>query len=372
MGLSNEERLLKFYNQLAWWRQGLVKLYDAVEDSGMYGSDENPKSIVRRWIGTLDCLVGRMVRSSDASGAYWILGESDGNFRGLVSNIDLLGLAEPVSADEDEGDEGEPSYGSLGWAMRYLDLPEVTKRLTAGKFRSDYPEIALRLALWWDMWHNVAATLYPVCRYDDKVFKAILDDLTKLLGEMVNLRYAVVTRGGHPSNIGIVHKLEGALLSRYRVVRHLIDVDEKKVYSELSGPRGQQRRKALMKKLNQDNYDVGKQVERVGSMTLTEIEESLKKLESDVYEFRNKSSQEEYAKEQARSDGLFGPKPRSRAELERVIDESNDIEEIRRAVAERSAIYNTFGGVADSRIEQLQKQAKKAEVKKGAAKKGKK
>jgi hypothetical protein len=356
MGLSDEERLLKFFNRLMWWRQTLVKLHAEVEKGPMYVGDGSPKQIVKRWIDTLDSMAGSMVMKLDSSSAYWLLGENEGNYRSLVTDPHMSDLASPVSDEDDD----PVRHGSLHYWMDHLSLLECTKRWTGGKYECGIHvdrDCVKRVALWWEQWQQVDAVLYPVNRYRDKLFRPIRDTLNRLLGEMVNLRYAVVLRGSMPSDASMVNKVEGALLSRFRIVHNLLREEDKKLTSEFAvifTPKASaKRRKAYFTRWNEDDFDVQKLIEQVGNMTLVQVAKYLKDEASKNYDDKNKRNAEERAKAQKdkRPDGILGATPRSKAELERIVQESKDADAIEQATQELEEVYHAYWSLGRSRIE---------------------
>lgn len=371
MGLSDEERLLKFFSRLMWWRQALVKLHDACEKRGRYKNDDSPRRIVRRWVTTLDAMAGAMVTKLDSSGAYWIIGENEGNYKGLITDPDLMDLASPVSDEDDD----PVRHGSLHHWLDHLSLLECAERWTGGKYECGIHvdrDCVKRIALWWTQWQQVDAMLYPVNRYRDKLFRPIQDTLNRLLGEMVNLRYAVVLHGAMPSDAGMVNKVECALLSRFHIVHKLLREADKKLTREFAAiftPKAtKRRRKAYFTRWNEDDFDVQQVIEQVGNMTLVQVAKHLKDEVSKNYDDKNKRNAEERDKVQKdkRPDGILGAPPRSRKELERIVEESKDADEIEQATAELGAVYHTFWGLGADRIKKEGLRKKKPGVKAGA------
>lgn len=174
MGLSNEERLGKFFWTAMEWRKRLVQLAVVAER----------KAPVRRWMRQLDELVGMVQHAKSGGGSYWILGEDETALRGLM--MDTFSL-------EYRGDPVEPELpkmDSVAWHRTRLGIVEVAARLTSGKYRDSQTVCAM--AAWWHAYDCVSAMAYPVFRYDDRLFSSTMKRaFRRLTGEMVNLRFEV-------------------------------------------------------------------------------------------------------------------------------------------------------------------------------------
>lgn len=174
MGLSNEERLGKFFWTTMEWRKRLVQLTAVAER----------KAPVRRWVRQLDEMVGMVQHKAGGGGSYWILGEDETALRGLM--MDTFSL-------EYRGDPAEPElpkFNTVAAHRARLGIVEVAVRLTSGKYRGS--QTVRAMAAWWHAYDCVSALAYPIFRYDDRLFSSALKRaFRRLTGEMVNLRFEV-------------------------------------------------------------------------------------------------------------------------------------------------------------------------------------
>lgn len=172
MGLSNEERLTKFFWTAMEWRKRLVQLTTHAER----------KAPVRRWIRWLDELVGMVQHAKSGGGSYWILGEDETALRGLMA--DSFGL-------EYRGDPAErkrPEAGTVEWHRAHFGIVELADRLTSRPYEDR--KTVRALAAWWHAYDCVSAMAYPIFRYDDQLFSNEMKRaFRRLTGEMVNLRF---------------------------------------------------------------------------------------------------------------------------------------------------------------------------------------
>jgi hypothetical protein len=87
MGLSNEERLYRFFYRCVLWKRCLEKLRDSLKEQPL---KEGYKTVQGR-LDRIDLIVGRQISCLDTNTVYWILGPNDTNFRSLFQspyNID--------------------------------------------------------------------------------------------------------------------------------------------------------------------------------------------------------------------------------------------------------------------------------------------
>lgn len=123
-------------------------------------------------------MLGTQILKQETNSAYWLMGPNEDNFAGLLTQESVRWTGEDTS----------PPHDSFGYWEREFNHAFVVSRWHGWGFaREDGLEV---LAAWWDQWQWVGATLYPLYRYHDKVFpRQVREDLTALLGEMVNRRY---------------------------------------------------------------------------------------------------------------------------------------------------------------------------------------
>jgi hypothetical protein len=359
MGLSDDERLLKTYRAVAEWRQLLRRLHAVVAPTALYAGGESPQRLVRRWIGLLDELMGRLIATSERSSTYWLLGANEHDYRSLFASPYELARAQPVA----DAPERSPESGSLDWWLEASSLVSTAEHLAPYAIGHEEHTLTKRLAYWWHQWRYVAATLYPVLRYDDPLFQPIGRRLLRLLGEMGNLRYAVVGHGTQPLDeedaefYAELLRRENALLNKHQLVSHFL------AQADLAA----ERRRVKPKARRTDQFDMGAIYARVAALTLSEVVELVKQLTEAAYTRQLQSA----APAASPPDGIMGPSPRPAAELERLIETSDDPTVIRRAAAELEHVYGCYYGGVEQRLQELERRPAQSKAKAKAKAKAK-
>lgn len=361
MGLSSEERIVKFFWATMAWRRLLYLLAEALHGRGMGNrdlKDDQVAKIVDGWVARLDHIIGRMIVKANFTGAYWLFGSNDDSFKELCGNHHgLANYSKPEDGEQRVLIDRTPHYGSLKY-WQAMGFAELAKKLSSGKFSQLYHDEMVTCGMWWDQFRYVDSILYPVDRYQDGLFSSIRDDMVQLLGEMTARRLDI-----QKHNEGLSDRteftdnamVEQALLCKHKVLMHLLDDAEKQLDPPLKqkGRKLNKREHAKWRKcyegLYTEHFDIGPLIEQAGTMSLAEVETFLEQRAHEEYERKNKLHHEQNEEDEKKKypfSGLTGPVARTEEELEHIIHTTTDGQEYEKAYKEREHVYNTTSGFA--------------------------
>lgn len=290
MGLSNEERMTKFLWCMQGWRKKVVDLQESLGRK-----EEKSRRVVGSWVKRIDGMTGEIVQGANRNSAYWLLGENEGSFHGLMSNpYDLRSDAEPDSYSV----MGESKYETAGWWSSEVDFSFVASRIVFPPYKSH--EGLAQLAKWWDQHGYVSAIIYPVWRYDDDLFsKRVKNEFQKLIGEMTNLRFEVCfSEYGDKTD---QHRIETYLLLKSKAFHLLLQQETKKLKGAAY----------LEKKFN--GYALFKKVAAMSALDLKNLFDAESKRK---WDWDRKYHKDEDAKKVEKASGLFGPVVKKKEEEE--------------------------------------------------------
>lgn len=348
MGLSSEERLKKFYWRMTWIRRHLAALAEAIPTNDGSGWD-HAHELVSEWSSTIDDMVGAMVKKTDSSRSFWLLGSPPESFQSLWTDHYNL------------GSQGSPAM------TRVAELPghEFREALNRWSYRDAaeswaHPNdrnSARIIAAWWDLWDQIDGTLYPVFRYDDDLFEPIIPTLLRWIGALVNNRYhlaayqmyrdAMLNSEGYDK----LRRLEHALLCRVEVVHLLAEpmeyadgptlAEQKCMAEHAKHPRGAFATATMMSASDPSANDFRDLVIHVGTMGLSTVKKHLDDADRAKRERERESRLEHDGKEP--KDRLLGPTPPSAGELEELIDDEDaPMEKRREAVRILRDVYRVY------------------------------
>jgi hypothetical protein len=292
MGLGTDERYAKFFFTMQGWRSKLNELRRALEAERTSAySTETSASVVTSWIARIDLLVGQCLRLTNSSSAYWILGENKDSFVGLLTN--------PYELNDSDSDKAavlfpDPTAGSIEAWLRDSSYKETASYLQSNAVRH---EGLNALAAWWDAFAYVSAVMYPVWRYEDDLFSSeIKVGFLALIGEMVNRRFEVCFGANSPKSPA---RSELFLLLKHRAFHVLLDelgrtIPKEEYWTKIIDGEGLYARIASMN---------SKELKAFFEAELT------RKHKQDC-----EYDTEEAAKQEQKSDGLFGVKSVVRVE----------------------------------------------------------
>lgn len=289
MGLSNEERLSRFF----WLMQDFrAKLHDfaerlSVERTNVY-TTERVQAVARGWVEQADRLVGLLLRRTNRGGStYWFLGEGEQSFGALRSEpYELTYDAEPNAYAASQDAEYETAH----WWADNADYAMAADGLQRSGFKRR-PELVL-LAKWWDLYGYFSAILYVMDRYDDDLFpQEVQDGFVQLMGEMTNRRFEVCY--GCDSANQECAKQEYYLLLKFKAFRLLLQQETKPLKGD----------DYFKKKF--DGYALWDKVAKMSAKDLKKLfDEEQERKSNWESEYRAK----EFEKKEKKADGLFGPK----------------------------------------------------------------
>lgn len=339
MGLSDEERVSKFYRAMCGWRRSLVKLQNVHLPEAMSYEQPRYSAEVGSWIATLDDIVGMQIERTNTNSAYWIFGSNENGYRSHFENT--YGLGNRPSIEE------KSKRDSLSWWISHTDIVIVAAQLNGHPF--SHNSWVAYFAAWWEQWNWVDAILYPVRRYEDNVFsEKVKAALTRLIGEMANRRYDMFSEHTvSDENVDECCATESALLAKYRLVHLLFTKESSKIWKLV---RNDKQRLAMRKKEYEDRFDGHALIARVGKMSLFEVKSLLDAEEERLYNERSKQDKKRFEEEQEKKkkdpkyDGILGPPTRTKEELRRIWDTSLDLEECRKAAEELEHYGVSWGG----------------------------
>jgi len=284
MGLSNEERVTKFLWCMLGWRKKVVELQESVSRQRR---GDKARGVTAKWVKTIDHLTGQVVRGANRNSAYWIMGENEGSFHGLMSQpYDIRSDAEP------SGYEGLPEgeYEAVQWWQDNADFSFVAQRLVFPPYKGH--EGLDSLAKWWDQHGYVSAVVYAVWRYQDGLFSPkIRREFEVLVGEMTNRRFEVCF-SEHGVEAKTQHKMETYLLLKSKAF-HLMLRDETK---NLKG-------EAYFKR----KFDGYKLFEKVAAMSAKDLKDLFDAEDKRKWDWDRQYRKDEEAKKVEKVSGLFGP-----------------------------------------------------------------
>lgn len=351
MGLSVGERREKFHWSIMGLRRKLVDLAEILEGkTGEYSCkmSDNAK-LVRSWVDMIDHIVGVHIVNTNFNSAYWILGSNSEGFRSLWEKPYDLGN---IGAKEhkDELNIYNPNYGTYAWWDDSSTLVDFAKLLCGDDFNNDHRSEILVISHWWDAFAWVDSVLYGIFRYEDDAFKEIHDSLYRLIGQMVNYRYDIMVAYRAEDLTDKSRNIEHALLCKYRIFRDLVKKERnaaEKRFNKKNGTTG-------WFKTFTERMEIGPIIEQIGKMSMAATERALKEMENETYKRNRECRNKEYDKKKKdKPDGLFGPSPRERAVLEKIMGTTTNREEFEAARLEMENVYNIFGGGWDVLIKHI-------------------
>lgn len=174
MGLGNEERFEKALYTLL----GMLGQLDTREYTTW--KDDWAKEHVDAVRESATQLLGMIVQRLDTTSAYWLMGESSSGLRSLTCEFfraedsqDYFNML--MDDDSDRGGHG-------------MSLANFSGRLGFNR----HPGMK-ELADWWELWAYIPAILYPVNRYEDRLFnKEFKQELNRLIASMMQLKQRLV------------------------------------------------------------------------------------------------------------------------------------------------------------------------------------
>lgn len=290
MGLSNEERISKFFWTAMGWRRALSALALKVGDERVsWYTDERAEAVVRGWIADIDTMVGTVhLKTGNRGNVFWLLGEGDSTLRGLVA--DTYGLGRDAAPPSPFDLSKEPEYESVRWWSEKADHAFTAGRLVFPPFKGH--KGLEQIALWWDAYGYMSGLGYPLNRYEDKVFPdAVHERFTALCGQIINRRFEVCF-GSDTSDEGV--RVEQYLLCKHNIFHALLDEETKKRKGD----------DYFKKKFN--GYAL---YERVATMSAKDMHEFFEKQSKAKWDWERKYNETERKKKEAqpKPDGLFGP-----------------------------------------------------------------
>jgi hypothetical protein len=333
MGLSNEERLEKYYDNLLFFRMDLLALRNSLCDRHTPQHSNEKAAIVDSWIQRVDLLTGRMIRAQDFSGGYWIFGSNETNFRSIYDKHYDLGRQSIL----DEMRENERNSDTPHAVMDRISFPETARFWTQGQF--NHTNGAEQLAFFWDAHSRIAGFLYAVYRYEDNLFpENVKAELLSLFGEMANRRFELISWYGNTYKDVIPSQMEveQALLCKWKLV-----------IAELTRMDLEDREQTV---------DKGALLTQVGKMTLSSVKTRLEELESAEWERKSKYGSKE---EGLSFSGVMGPQARTKKELEKILETSDNLEECEIADKEMGTVYSSYWGGWRTRFEAPKNKSKK-------------
>lgn len=289
MGLSNEERISKFFWTAQGWRKNLAELARKVGDSRVsWYTHERCDEVVNRWVAEVDTLVGLVhLKTSNGGSMFWMLGEGDRSLRGVRSeSYQLRSDAQPQTYVTME----EPEVETVRWWQDHADHAKTAERLTGYGYKNH--EGLAAIAHWWDCYGYMSSLSYALNRYDDKLFAdAVHERFTRLCGEIINRRFEICFGAIENEN---VFKTEQYLLSKHNAFHSMLEDATKKL-----------RGTDYFKK----KFDGNALYERIAKMSAKDLFEFFEAKQKAKWDWDRKYHADEAKKADAnpKPDGLFGP-----------------------------------------------------------------
>ena len=281
MGLSNEERIYKFYKRCTWLRKALVKLLDHLKDSKLMLGNEPKVEIVQGWINDLDDIVGQEIAKSDTSSAYWLFGSNKENFESYMEDYHNL--------DENEDIRKEPSFASFNY---YRDNTSIVDFVKLFKEIPGEHTTITTLAHWWDCWQYTGWMLYAVNRYDDNLF-VTKNAFIRLLGKMVNGRFDLIE-----NKIEEGLETENLLLCKYHIFNSMMRELESQHNKHREPPKKNKKEEIKVPDYDKDYFNIQKEIcEKLMKMTVKQVIEFRNKEEDRKFKWDMKYDRKQYAKE---------------------------------------------------------------------------
>lgn len=317
MGLSDEERLQKFYFGAMRFRNHLKHL-----KSVMRRANANTLKIVDGFIDEVDLLVGMVIRSTDSSSAFWFAGMPEGEYAALFHREDdeMAQAGLPVENDR-------PSWikeGSLADFASNYDLNWLAEHSLENL--NEWDALTCRsLAAWWTAWDEVGNFFYVLNRYNDDLFgEEVKTRFMRLIGRFANTRYRLTGDGWELSDTRKAHRIEKALLGRHQAFKVVLENERKR--------RGLRADTAPFQR-----WDFLKAFQKMSLFDLHQV----------IEKTRQKERKEKYKCQHPdveKVDTLFGPPMPTRAELETIIETSPDREAVEKAVKQLEVLYSCWIG----------------------------
>lgn len=287
MGLSNEERLSKFFWSMQDFRSKLHDFAERLPDerTSVYTS-ERARDVARGWVAQVDLLVGLLLRRTNRGGStYWLMGEGEQSLGALRSETYQLSHdAEPDSY----GILREAEYETVSWWRENADHAMAADRLQFSGFKKR--DGLVSLAKWWDLYGYFSAVLYAMDRYDDALFpQAVQDGFIRLIGEMTNRRFEVCYGYAQDDHA----KQEMYLLLKLKAFHLLLSEEEKKRKGD----------DYFKKKF--DGYALW---EKVAKLSAKDMKALFDGEQERKWKWEREYRATEAEKKEEKADGLFGPK----------------------------------------------------------------
>ena len=217
VGLSNEERLTKFFWNALGWRRKLSRLATVVGDARVSSfTSEEAATVVTGWIATVDTLVGAVHLAGGGGSAYWLTGESEQSLCAM--------LADPYLLENASQPPPETPTETLNWWDTAANYSFTAGRLVFPPFKGH--EGLAQLARWWDCYGYMSALWYAINRYEDGVFKSeVRERFTRLCGEIINRRFEVCFGQFNEDNDEPA-RVEQYLLTKHNIFHALLDAEQ--------------------------------------------------------------------------------------------------------------------------------------------------
>lgn len=324
MGLSDEERLSRFYFGATRFRKHLKHL-----KSILRRADNGTIKLVDGYIEELDLIVGMVIQKSDSTSSFWFAGMPEDSYASLFHG-EGKDLAQAGLPDEPD----LPFWvkeGSLGEFIREYDLVWLAEH--SCQHLNEWDEITCKaLAMWWTAWEEIGNFFYAVNRYHDDLFgEEVKTRLLRLVGRMANGRYRLTGDGYEESDTKKANQIEQLLLGRHQAFQVALQIERTRLGDQ-----------ADIKPF--DRWDF---LEAFQSKSLFDIHQMLEG-------FRAKEREQKYESQKPGPDkhsGLHGPPMPTRAELEKTIDTTGDRVACEKAVKQLEVLYNCCIGGWERRFD---------------------
>lgn len=357
MGLSNEERISKFYNTMRYWRADIIALRNSIDRQ----TGRNARRRVAAWITELDEIVGLMISSKDSNSAYWILGPNDSNYRSFFQSQHGLGAWQKVRTGnpDDDWNIGEDPHAkvqslSFEWWSKQVTIVDFARRITDDRYDSQHNHIAIITAAWWTQWDWVDALLYPLNRYQDNCFpRAVHKRVSRLIGLMANTRYSLLSESqdGTVSDYyeNVIRGVEQALLCKWRVFCLMMNTASNEITKGKMGA-------DYIKATRTDKFDCEAIIGRIAGMNLAQVQKFLDDDEHAKYERQYHGSNgggddsnngsdngsDNGSKKKPKPNGIFGPDARTQKQLLEIVHNGTVRKEVEEAADELASVYSTY------------------------------
>ena len=242
MGLCNEER----YQKALYCLLGMIHELDTREYTTWNDEDDWATTYVDAVRESATQLVGSIIQKLDSTGLYWIMGESDSGLRGLTCEFF-------------QASDGESYWDLLSDTDRGgcdMSMKHFCGRLGFNQHRGMED-----IAKWWELWSYIPAVLYPLNRYEDRVFsQEFKAEFNRLIVAVLQLKRRIIAYKD-------LDQEEKVLLLKYSLFTDAslkLDPDDKegldKVIEDLQNMTQEELEKAIRKRYHDkqtriNNYD---------------------------------------------------------------------------------------------------------------------